>query len=162
MHGKPPAPPRLQRGGRFWSSVTIFSLLECRLNIDQSPAGSPAGLSFFGEGVLVETLHALRQAQGPQRLLHVPSVRSRHVCPFGYLYPDGGSIGILHPPVKTGGYARETPDGVRKWLQRRDSNSTSARGFLHTFLLFSLPSALADEPGVQDMNRALAQCMEFG
>ena len=34
-----------------------------------------------------------------------------------------------HPPVKTGGYARATPDGVRKVLQRRDSKSTSASGF---------------------------------
>ena len=90
---------------------------------------------WFG-GAEVRKLHALRQAQGPQRLLHVPSVRSRHVCPFGYLYPDVGSIGILHPPVKTGGYARETPDGVRKVLQRRDSKSTSASGFVYAFLIF--------------------------
>ncbi len=69
---------------------------------------------------------------------------------------------LSFPPVKTGGYARETPDGVSKWLQRRDSKSTSASGFLHAFLLFSLPSALADGPGVQDMSRALAQYMELG
>ena len=51
----------LQRGGRSWSSVTIFAVLKCRLQIDQSPAGFPAGLSFLGRawrGARVETLHA--------------------------------------------------------------------------------------------------------
>ena len=48
------------------------------------------------------------------------------------------------------------------------SPSTPQRGqplpaeFLYPFLFYSLPSALADGPRVQDMNRALAQCNAFG
>ena len=41
-----------------------------------------------------------------------PSVRSHRFRSHRHLCADGESPGILIPPVETGGYAQETPDGV--------------------------------------------------